>query len=221
MTNALNAHPCQYNLPVKRLPLSLDRKSNLDNFILVAEGDPDHRALILRAIGDADVTADAITVGDGEEALDYLFARGDYAERDVGVQPRLVLVDLALPRMGGLEVLRRLRQDERTRLLRVVAICSSDQAQDVDAAYRMGANSYIYKPTDSARFVEAMQLAVRFWLTINEPPPDGGMGRRGRGETFRGLWFRPPLLRHRNFRRTAILVRMIALFLAYQLRMRN
>jgi two-component system, response regulator len=221
MTNALNAHPCQYNLPVKRLPLSLDRKSTLDNFILVAEGDPDHRALILRAIGDADVTADAITVGDGEEALDYLFARGDYAERDVGVQPRLVLLDLALPRMGGLEVLRRLRQDERTRLLRVVAICSSDQAQDVDAAYRAGANSYIYKPTDSARFVEAMQLTVRFWLTINQPPPEGGTGHRGRGDTFRGLWFRPSLMRRRNFRRTAVLVRMIALFLAYQLRMRN
>jgi CheY-like chemotaxis protein len=142
----------------------------LDKIILVAEGDPDDRALIHRAISDADVGANAITVGDGREALDYLFARGDYAGRDVGVQPRLVLLDLALPRMGGLEVLRRLRQDERTRLLRVVVICSSDQAQDVHAAYRAGANSYIYKPTDSTRFVEAVQLAVRFWLTINLPP---------------------------------------------------
>jgi CheY-like chemotaxis protein len=221
LRTALNDHPCQYNLPVKRLPLSLDRKSNLDNFILVAEGDPHDRALILRAISDADVTADAITVGDGKEALDYLFARGDYAGRDDGVQPRLVLLDLALPGMGSLEVLRRLRQDERTGLLRIVAICSSDQAQDVDAAYRAGANSYVYKPTDSARFVEAMQLAVRYWLTISLPPPEGGMGRRGRGETFRGLWFRPPLMRRRKFRRTAVLFKVLALFLAYPFRMRN
>jgi CheY-like chemotaxis protein len=221
---ALNDGPYQYNLLLNSYRIrsnSLDRKSDLDNFILVAEGDPDDRALIRRAISDANVTADAITVGDGKEALDYLFARGDYAGRDGGVQPRLVLLDLALPGMGGLEVLRRLREDERTRLLRVVVICSSDQARDVDAAYRAGANSYVYKPTDSARFVNAVQLAVRYWLTINLPPPEGGMGRPGRGETFRGLWFRPPLMHRRKFHRTAVLVRVIALFLAYQLRTRN
>ena len=193
----------------------------MDNIILVAEGDPDDRALILRAIGEADVGANAIAVGDGVEALDYLFARGAYAGRDVGVQPWLVLLDLALPRMGGLEVLRRLRQDERTRLLRVVAICSSDQARDVNDAYRAGANSYIHKPTDPARFAEAVQLAARFWLTINEPPPDGGMGRRGRGETFRGIWFQRPLIHRRKIHRTAVLVRVNALFLAHQLRTRK
>lgn len=107
----------------------------MDNIILVADGDPDDRALILRAIGDADVRAEAITVRNGEEALDYLFARGAYAVRDVSIQPRLILLDLALPRMGGLEVLRRLRQDEQTRLLRVVAISSSDQPRDVVEAY--------------------------------------------------------------------------------------
>jgi two-component system response regulator len=193
----------------------------LDNFILVVEGDPDDRALILRAIGDADVGADAITICDGEEALDYLFARGAYTERDVGVQPRLVLLDLALPKMGGLEVLRRLRQDERTRLLRVVAISSSDQARDVDEVYRAGANSYIHKPTNPARFADVVRVMVRFWLTINEPPPEGGMGRRGRGETFRGLWFRPPLIDRRKVRRTAVLVGVVALFLAYQPRTRK
>jgi CheY-like chemotaxis protein len=200
---------------------SLDRKSNLDNIILVAESDPNDRALILRAIGETDVAANAIAVRDGEEALDYLFAKGAYAGRDVRVQPRLILLDLALPRMGGLEVLRRLRQDERTRLLRVVAICSSDQARDVNDAYRAGANSYIHKPTDPARFAEAMQLVARFWLTINEPPPDGGMGRRGRGETFRGIWFRQPLMHRRKFRHIAVLVRVMALFLACQLRTRK
>ena len=193
----------------------------MDNIILVAEGDPDDRALILRAIGDADVGADAITVCDGEDVLDYLYARGAYAGRDVGVQPRLVLLDLALPRIGGLEVLHRLRQDERTRLLRVVAFSSSDQPRDVDQAYRAGANSYIHKPTDPARFAEVVRLTVRFWLTLNEPPPDGGMGRRGRGETFRGLWFRPPLIDRRKVRRTAVLVGVIALFLAYQPRTRK
>ena len=193
----------------------------MDNIILVAEGDPDDRALILRAIGDADVGADAITVCDGEDVLDYLYARGAYAGRDVGVQPRLVLLDLALPRIGGLEVLHRLRQDERTRLLRVVAFSSSDQPRDVDQAYRAGANSYIHKPTDPARFAEVVRLTVRFWLTLNEPPPEGGMGRRGRGETFRGLWFRPPLIDRRKVRRTAVLVGVIALFLAYQPRTRK
>jgi two-component system, response regulator len=192
----------------------------LDNFIVVAEGDPDARALILRAIGDADVGADAITVCDGEEALDYLFARGAYTERDVGIQPRLVLLDLALPKMGGLEVLRRLRQDERTRLLCVVAISSSDQARDVNEAYRAGANSYIHKPTDPARFADVVRVMVRFWLTINEPP-EGGMGRRGRGETFRGLWFRPPLIHRLKVRRTAVLVGVVSLFLAYQPRTRK
>ena len=192
----------------------------MDNFILVAEGDPDARALILRAIGDVDVGADAITVCDGEEALDYLFARGAYTERDVGVQPRLVLLDLALPKMGGLEVLRRLRQDERTRLLRVVAISSSDQARDVNEAYRAGANSYIHKPTDPARFADVVRVMVRFWLTINVPP-EGGSGRRGRGETFRGLWFRPHLIDRRKVRRTAVLVGVAALFRAYQPRTRK
>ena len=193
----------------------------MDNIILVAEGDPDDRALILRTIGDADVGADAITVGDGKEALDYLFARGAYAGRDVGVQPRLVLLDLALPRIGGLEVLHRLRQDERTRLLRVVAISSSDQARDPDQAYRAGANSFIHKPTDPVRFADAVRVIVRFWLTINEPPPEGGMGHRGRGETFRGLWFRPPLIDRRKVRRTAVLVGVVAWFLAHQPRTRK
>jgi CheY-like chemotaxis protein len=193
----------------------------LDNIILVAEGDPEDRALIFRAIGDADVGAEAITVRDGEEALDYLFARGAYAGRDVRVWPRLVLLDLALPRMWGLEVLRRLRQDKRTKLLRVVAISWSDQPRDVDEAYRAGANSYVHKPTDPARFAEAVRVTVRYWLTINEPPPEGGIGRRGRGETFRGIWFRSPLIHRRKFRRTAVLVGVVALFLAYPWRMRK
>jgi two-component system, response regulator len=189
--------------------------------MLVVEGDPNARALILRAIGDADVRADAIIVCDGEEALDYLFARGAYAEPQRPVQPRLILLDLALPKMGGLEFLRRLRQDERTRLLRVVAFSSSDQLRDVDEAYRAGANSYIHKPTDPARFADVVRVMVRFWLTINEPPPEGGMGRRGRGETFRGLWFRPPLIDRRKVRRTAVLVGVIAFFMAYQPRTRK
>jgi two-component system, response regulator len=185
----------------------------LDNIILVAESDPNDRALVLRAIGDTGVGANTIAVRDGEEALDYLFARGAYAGRDVRVQPRLVLLNVALPRMGGLEVLRSLRQDKRTRLLRVVAISSSDHARDVDEAYRAGANSYVYKPTDPARFAEVVRLIVRFWLTINEPPPEGGIGRRGWDEGFRAIWFRPPLSHRRKLRRTAVVVGAVALFL--------
>jgi two-component system, response regulator len=190
----------------------------LNNIILVAAGDPDDRALILRAISDADVRAEANTVRDGEEALDYLFARGAYAGRNVGVRPRLVLLDLALPRMGGLEVLRRLRQDKRTRLLRVVAISSSDLPQDIVEAYSAGANSYVHKPTDPTRFAEAVRLTVRFWLNINEPPPEGWIGRRSWGKGFRAIWFRAPLIDRRTFRRTAVLVGVVTLFLANQRR---
>lgn len=190
----------------------------MDNIILVADGDPDDRALILRAIGDADVRAEAITVRNGEEALDYLFARGAYAVRDVSIQPRLILLDLALPRMGGLEVLRRLRQDEQTRLLRVVAISSSDQPRDVVEAYRAGANSYIHKSVDPVRFAEAMRQTVVFWLTVNEPPPDGQIGRRGGGEIFRVAWFRAPLIDRWKLRRAAVLVGVVALLMAYRRR---
>lgn len=193
----------------------------MDNIILVADGDPDDRALILRAIGDADVRAEAITVYDGEVALDYLFARGAYAGRDVGVQPRLILLDLALPRMGGLEVLRRLRQDERTRLLRVVAISSSDQPRDVVEAYRAGANSYIHKSNDPTRFAEAMRQTVVFWLTVNEPPPEGWTGRRGGGEIFRAAWFRAPLIDRRKLRRAAVLVGTVALLMGFLQRRRR
>jgi two-component system response regulator len=188
----------------------------LDNIILVAEGDPDNRALILRAIADADVRAEVITVRDGEEALDYLFARGAYAGRDVRVRPRLVLLDLALPRMGGLEVLRRLRQDKRTRLLRVVAMSSSDQPRDVDEAYRAGANSYVHKPTDPVRFAEAVRVTVRFWLTINEPPPEGWIGRRDLDEGFRAMRFRAPLINRRTLRRAAVPVGALAFLVTYR-----
>ena len=192
-----------------------------DGLILFVDDKPWNADLFAGVLRRCGYSNEIVTVGDGEEALDYLFARGAYTERDVGVQPRLVLLDLALPRMGGLDVLRRLRQDERTRLLRVVAISSSDQARDVDEVYRAGANSYIHKPTDPARFADAVRVIVRFWLTINEPPPEGGMGHRGRGETFRGLWFRPPLIDRRKVRRTAVLVGVVAWFLAHQPRTRK
>jgi two-component system response regulator len=186
----------------------------LDNIILVAQGDPDDMALIRRAIGEAGVVSEIITVCDGEKALDYLFARGSYAGRDVRVQPQLVLLDLALPRIGGLELLHRLRQDEHTRLLRVVTVSSSDQPPDVTEAYKAGANSYIHKPTDPAQFAEAIRRTIVYWLTVNEPPPEGRIERRGSGDIFRGAWFRAPMMDHRKLRRATALVGVGALLIA-------
>lgn len=186
----------------------------MDNTILVVQGAPDNMALILRTIGEAGVVSEVITVRDGEEALDYLFARGRYAGRDVRVQPQLVLLDLALPRIGGLELLHRLRQDERTRLLRVVALSSSDQPPNVAEAYRAGASSYIHKPTDPAQFAEAIRRTIVYWLTVNEPPPEGRIERRGSGDIFRGAWFRAPMIDHRKLRRATALVGVGALLMA-------
>jgi two-component system response regulator len=141
-----------------------------DRSILLVEDNPDDEALTLRALRKNELI-DVTVVRDGAEALDYLFATGPYAERDADDLPQVVLLDLNLPKIGGLEVLRLIRADERTELLPVVILTSSKEDRDLIEGYRGGANSYVRKPVNFDQFVEAARQLGLYWLTHNEPPP--------------------------------------------------
>ena len=114
---------------------------------------------------------EVVVAHDGVEALDYLFASGPYAGRDLSVMPQVILLDLKLPKVNGLEVLRKLREDERTRLLPVVILTSSNEEQDRITGYGLGANSYVRKPVDFGQFIEAVRQLGLYWLILNEPAP--------------------------------------------------
>jgi CheY-like chemotaxis protein len=139
--------------------------------ILLVEDNPDDELLTLRALKRNHILNEIVVVRDGAEALDYLFGDGEYAPKDVGAVPQVILLDLKLPKVDGLEVLRRIRTDERTKILPVVVLTSSDEAQDIVDSYDLGANSYIRKPVDFARFVEAIGQIGLYWLVLNQPPP--------------------------------------------------
>jgi two-component system response regulator len=139
--------------------------------ILLVEDNPDDELLALRALKKNGVHSEVVVARDGVEALDYLFATGEYAGRDPSVMPQLILLDLKLPRIDGLEVLRRLRADERTRLLPVVILTSSREMQDLLDGYGLGANSYVRKPVNFERFVRAVEQLKLYWLSLNEAPP--------------------------------------------------
>ncbi len=142
--------------------------------ILLVEDDRDDEALTLRALRENKISNEVVVARDGVEALDYLFGTGAHAGRDSRDLPQLVLLDLKLPRVDGLELLRRLRADERTRLLPVVILTSSNEEKDVTCGYTNGANSYIRKPVDFDRFVEAVRQLGLYWLLLNEPLPGRG-----------------------------------------------
>jgi two-component system response regulator len=144
-----------------------------EKIILMVEDNPDDELLTLRALGMNNISNTIVVVRDGAEALDYLFGSGAYADRDISVMPVLVLLDLRLPKVDGLEVLRRLRADERTRLLPVVILTSSDEERDIVDSYKLGANSYIRKPVDFDKFAESVRQLRLYWLVLNEPPPLG------------------------------------------------
>src|SRR5512138_3300534 len=139
--------------------------------ILLVEDNADDEALTLRALNKSKVANRIDVVRDGAEALDYLFCTGAYANRDPLDLPQVILLDLKLPKVDGLEVLRRLRADERTRLLPVVILTSSKEEQDMIRGYGYGANSYVRKPIDFNQFVEAVNQLGLYWLVLNEPPP--------------------------------------------------
>ena len=143
----------------------------IDKAILLVEDNPDDAVLTKRAFRKAHIENEIITVHDGVEAIDYLFGTGKYAGRDPSDCPSLVLLDLNLPRMNGLEVLRHMRADERTRRIQVVVMTTSREDCDVAGAYNSGANSYVCKPVDFAQFVRAAQEIGLYWLVLNEPVP--------------------------------------------------
>ena len=144
-----------------------------DKIILLVEDNPDDELLTLRALRKNNILNDIIVAHDGAEALDYLFGTGTHAGRDTSVMPQVILLDLKLPKVDGLEVLRRLRADERTRLLPVVILTSSDEEQDIIDSYNLGANSYIRKPVDFAQFSKAVRQLELYWLVLNQSPLRG------------------------------------------------
>jgi len=141
--------------------------------ILLVEDNPDDVLLTLRAFERSHVASEILVVGDGEKALDFLFATGPHAQRDATRIPEVVLLDLKLPKVDGLEVLRRLRADPRTRRLPVVILTSSNEQQDLVATYDLGANSFVRKPVDFEQFADAARQLGLYWLVVNEAPPAG------------------------------------------------
>ena len=143
----------------------------MDKPILLVEDNANDEALTLRALKKNNIRNEVIVVRDGAEALDYLFATGSHAGRDMSITPHVILLDLKLPKVDGLEVLRQLRAHEKTKLLPVVVLTSSLEEQDILKGYELGANSYIRKPVDFAQFIEAVRQLGLYWLLLNEPPP--------------------------------------------------
>jgi two-component system, response regulator len=139
--------------------------------ILLVEDNPDDAELTLRAFEESNTLGQIVVAPDGEQALDYLFAKGSYLDRDPKVMPDVVLLDLNLPKVDGLGVLHRMRSDIRTRHLPVVVLTSSTEESDIIRSYDLGANSFVQKPVDFARFLNAARQLGLYWLGLNEPPP--------------------------------------------------
>jgi two-component system response regulator len=144
-----------------------------DRTILLVEDDENQVLLAMRALRTHRIVEEVdrvVVAGDGQEALEYLFGTGSHAGRDTGLMPEFVLLDVKLPKMDGLQVLERLRDDERTEILPVILFSSSREHEDVVAGYKLGANSYVAKPANFEKFSEAMQYLGWYWLNFNETP---------------------------------------------------
>ena len=138
--------------------------------ILLEEDNPDDEMLTLRAMRKNNIANEIVVARDGAEALDYVFATGKYANRSSTESPQVILLDLNLPKIGGLEVLKRIREDQRTALYPIVILTSSKEEKDLVEGYRLGANSYIRKPVDFNQFSEAIRQLGLYWLVLNEVP---------------------------------------------------
>lgn len=142
-----------------------------DGTILLVEDNPDDEALTLRALRKNHILNQVVVAHDGVEALEWLFGEGAHAGRDVEVQPQVILLDLNMPRLSGLQVLERLRADARTRLVPVVVLTSSKEDDDLVKSYSLGANSYVRKPVDFGEFIEAVRRLGMYWLLVNQVAP--------------------------------------------------
>jgi two-component system response regulator len=138
--------------------------------ILLVEDNPDDVKLTLRALKKSNILNEVVVTQDGVEALDYLFGTGKFEGRDTRLMPQMILLDLKMPRMDGLEVLHRIREDERTKVLPVVILTTSSEDKDRIESYKLGANSYVRKPVDFNQFVEAVKQLGLYWLVLNEAP---------------------------------------------------
>jgi two-component system, response regulator len=141
------------------------------NPILLVEDNPDDEALTLRALKKNHIMNDVVVARDGAEALDFLFGTGTHAGRDMSVMPHVVLLDLNLPRVGGLDVLKKIRSDDRTKFLAVVVLTSSKEDEDLIRSYSLGANSYVRKPVEFSQFSDAVKTLGLYWLLLNETAP--------------------------------------------------
>lgn len=150
--------------------------SNQDNFIVLIEDNPDDEALTLRALRKNNIHNRVVVLRDGVEAQDYIYARGAYADRRADEIPDLILLDLKIPRVNGLEVLASLRTHPGTKLIPVVILTSSREEQDIMEAYHLGVNSYLCKSVDFEQFSETVRELGLYWLILNEPPPKGTPG---------------------------------------------
>jgi two-component system response regulator len=144
-----------------------------DRNILLVEDNPDDEALTLRALKKNRIANEVVVCRDGAEALDYLFSRGAYAGRDGSDLPQVILLDLKLPKVDGLEVLRQIRADGRTSMVPVVILTSSREDEDIARSYQLGANSYVRKPVDFVEFSEAARQLGMYWLLLNQAPNPG------------------------------------------------
>jgi len=146
----------------------MDKSTVVD--ILLVEDNPRDAELITRAIRKQNIVNPLFVVEDGAEALDFIFCRGAYTDRDISNQPKVVLLDLKLPKVNGLEILKAIKTDERTRTIPVVVVTSSQEDPDIKTAYALGANSYVVKPVSSDAFIDTMSKLGLYWLLVNKPP---------------------------------------------------
>lgn len=138
--------------------------------ILLVEDSPDDVAFLIRTFNKANLAARLHVVADGKEALEFVFCTGGYANRNANIRPKVIFLDMKMPKVGGLEVLRRLKSDPSTQMIPVVALSSSNEERDLLESYRNGVNSYIVKPMDFDQFARTVQLIGQYWLTLNQTP---------------------------------------------------